>query len=210
LAVPRRSYSQSRLAIRPGRIGRGGRTSACSATGYRLNPLKTPEHWYGTNTEDFGNDVGNTYAARYSAKKGELHTIVTGINYSYPMPMADGRVIPDGLTSMNSTQDYYTYLNTEDYIGELTVIVESSTTPLVSVDRGAFVNESQHPTVRSDAHMQKPDAAPDQLSISANWRNLKPGQSGGVIYGWRTPPAPPGATPSPRIKPLPANKHVYP
>src|ERR1039458_10002695 len=34
LAVPRRSYSESRRAIRPGRIGRGGRTSACSTTGF--------------------------------------------------------------------------------------------------------------------------------------------------------------------------------
>src|SRR5271170_997085 len=34
LAVPRRSYSESRRAIRPGRMGRGGRTSPCSTMGF--------------------------------------------------------------------------------------------------------------------------------------------------------------------------------
>ena len=34
LAVPRRLYSQSRRATLPGRMGRGGRTSACSTTGF--------------------------------------------------------------------------------------------------------------------------------------------------------------------------------
>jgi len=155
---------------------------------YRLNPKKIPEHWYGTNIEDFGNDIGNTYGVRFTAKKGELHTVVTGMNYAYQMPLGDGRVIPDGVTYVVPTEDYYMYLNTDDFIGELSVIVESSRTPLKPVERGAILIESQHPTIRSDEHVQEIDAKPSQVSISGKWRNLTPGQSGGIIYAWQSAP----------------------
>src|ERR1019366_7296461 len=41
-AVPRRSYSQSRRAIRPGRIGRGGGASACRTTGLSFTATPGP------------------------------------------------------------------------------------------------------------------------------------------------------------------------
>jgi hypothetical protein len=152
---------------------------------YRLNPAKIPFHWFGTNIEEKGNDISNTYTVNMSGTKGQVITLVTGSTYEYPLPMPDDRVIPDGVTRLASNEDYYMYLNTTDYIANLVVVVESSTTNLATIERGSFQHQANKPAQRKETFFGgRNNSKPKQNSISSKWDNLRPGQSAGIIYSW--------------------------
>jgi hypothetical protein len=151
-----------------------------------LNPIKIPFHWFGTNVEERGNDISNTYTVNMSGSKGQVITLVTGATYRYPLPMPENRVITDGVTRLAGNEDYYMYLNTSDYIANLVIVIESSTTKLTTIERGAFQQEANKPVQRKESFFGgKLNSKPEEISISSKWNNLRPGQSGGIIYSWQ-------------------------
>ena len=167
--------------------GLGGQDGSdyTSVEEFRLNPAKIPVHWFGSNVEERGNDIGNTYTVNMSGSKGQGITIVTGATYKYPLPMIDNRVITDGVTRLANNEDYYMYLNTSDYIANLVVILESSTTKLATIERGSFQQEANKPVQRKESFFGgKQNSKNEEISISSKWDNLRPGQSGGIIYSW--------------------------
>jgi hypothetical protein len=149
-----------------------------------------PEHWYGTEPEAFQNDNGSRYSLSIQGKKGEMITVVTGATYTYPIPLTSGRITPQGSITLTGDNDYYAYSNKEDYIKNLTIVLESSQIDLNPY--GALAAFSVHKKEKpvfgkirigiSDLPSRK--TATRQKSISMHWTNVEPQNYNGIIYQW--------------------------
>jgi len=114
-------------------------------------------------------------------KTGERHTLTTKARYTYKLPFPGQRTIRD-FHNLPPGDDVWGYPNTEDVIGELTILVQSKLPIKAPHDGDALLadthNKSQ-PTVKlSQPSLQAPDkdtAVPNVLA--AHWQNVMPGQA---------------------------------
>lgn len=157
---------------------------------YDSKTKPSPEHWYGSHSEEFTNDNGSKYAVHIEGKKNELISVVTGANYTYPLPLPNGRITPRGSISMRGPEDYYAYLNETDYIKTLTIVLESPQINLIPHgDLPAFVVQSGKKPTFSKARYgisESPDRITliSQRSISKQWTNIEPDTYNGILYAW--------------------------
>ena len=75
----------------------------------------SPEHWYGSEQEKLLNDNGSRYIVKFKAEEGSIYTVVTGVRYTYSIPLPQKRILPGGVVTLADKQDYYAYRNDLDY-----------------------------------------------------------------------------------------------
>jgi len=101
-----------------------------------------------------------------------------------------GRITPQGSITLTGDNDYYAYSNKDDYIKNLTIVLESSQIDLSPYGAlAAFsVHRKEKPVFgkiwigQSDLPSRK--TVTRQKSISMHWTNVEPDNYNGIIYQW--------------------------
>lgn len=111
---------------------------------------------------------------------GGRRTLVTGARYEYTSPMPNKRDIHD-FHNLGPTEDAWCYPNTEDVIGEVTIIIRSDA-PLVPsndgdallVDRSTPPKETKVPSKPEFRSPANGESGP--YIVTARWTNVLPQQ----------------------------------
>lgn len=147
-----------------------------------------PIRWHGTDVEEI-QEAAHTlgYNVRFSGDHGDTRTIVTGATITYDLPLPDNRN-DHGILHLRPNEQVWFYKNSQDFIAELTIVIESSTTDLtvdpqsaVRLD-GTRVIETTDATIYPRARNQS-----DRVTIVNRWQNVKPGQNCAIRFSWPSP-----------------------
>jgi hypothetical protein len=119
-------------------------------------------------------------------KKGQRTTIATGTVYLEKAPFAPRQHHQFQLTE---TQDAFCYPNSEDVIGQLTIMVQSTLPLLPSVNGDAGLNTRRPAGTGDDwgtPEFHNTDSEGIHRSVVAyRWANVVPGQVAGVRVSWK-------------------------
>lgn len=143
-----------------------------------------PEHWFGNRREIFKNVNGSIYSVNVEARNGDRFTVVTGANLTYQLPLPAGRPVPGEVARLAGNEDYWYYPNREDFIGELVVILESPTTVLRPLERGAVRITNNQPHLSDVSVGERASSVPRQRTLSAAWYDVRPTEGAGILYTW--------------------------
>lgn len=143
------------------------------------------KRWYGTEQEQsISMSNPNQYYVVFECKKGETKTIITGADYYYKYPLQDKRISDFRNIVLGSNEDLWIYPNKDDVIGDLTIILESSTLKLKPFEKGAMQNIGN--TKINDReikhHYSQNDSRNTSNTISASWNKILPDQMFGLHY----------------------------
>lgn len=143
-------------------------------------------HWYGSETE-----IGHTdtsYDVKFSVKKGTPYTLITGADYTYPLPLDPNRKAAAEILTLSPNEEFYSYPNQEDEICKLSILIESPTTKLKPAETEAGLRYTLAGNIgnigRSAAHFVEEDDNGNKGSLSAHWDNVKPGEEVGIHFKW--------------------------
>jgi hypothetical protein len=140
-------------------------------------------HWFGSHRETFLSPQGSAYDVDVQAKAGQRFTVMTGAVLDYTLPL-DVRPLPRQLGNLQPNEDSWFYPNKEDFIGSITIVVESPTTALRPHALQAIRMRNKQ-VVNHDARLSGPEGSkPFERSISYTWFNLTPGDLVGLVYAW--------------------------
>jgi len=162
---------------------------------------KELDYWPGSDLEK-GRTGGGTYVSpeRYytnqfvkynvyfNVKRGDLHTVVTGSDEVFDLPLPDQRISRD--VRLRQDEDIVVYPNDDDVIGELNIIVESDTTRLMPVQSLRFgVGAKSAPVEDGQIRMNESgDPAdkshPSTVVITGRWQSIPPGVRLGLLFRW--------------------------
>lgn len=143
-------------------------------------------HWYGSETE-----VGHTdtsYDVKFPVKKGTPYTLITGADYTYPLPLSPNRKAAAESLTLSPSEEFYSYPNQDDEICKLSVLIESPTTNLRPAETEAGLRYTLAGTTgnigRSAIHFVAKDDNGNNGSLSAHWDSVKPGEEVGIHFKW--------------------------
>lgn len=139
------------------------------------------QHWFGTEMEVLETD--DSYNVKFTATKNEPRTVVTGAKYSFHLPFPDQRKALKEWVNLRSNEDIWSYANTDDYIRDLTIIIESKNLNIQPVGQECALRFSGGSPSKQGAHVSE-DGKPEQRSLSAHWSYLMPGEEVGIFFTW--------------------------
>lgn len=134
-------------------------------------------HWYGSEKEVLR--LNGDYDVAIPLNIGAIRTVVTGANYRYTLP-SPARTEFDGRLLIDTRDHFWSYLNQEDYIVQLLLLVEAE--PPIKI-------KEAHPEC---AIRRRPDGTIDRMSahhstlsldggsISGRWQSVQPGEQAGL------------------------------
>lgn len=140
-------------------------------------------HWYGPEEERFQSTEGRAYTIEFDGQQGEQRTVVTGAELEYVLPLPPDRPGFGNRVRLKSNEEFWRYPNDQDVICELTMIIQSDTTPITPVGiGGAFARGSE---VTPKAAASRMTGETRQHSLSARWdQTLLPGDEVGIHFTW--------------------------
>jgi len=146
-------------------------------------------HWWGPDPVDLNSNEGQNYYIRYAGLRGELQTVVTGAEYDYALPRPDARQGCKGKAAppLAANEEALRYPNDQDVMCDLTILIESDTTPLSLSHDSLLVNGDRAEVLRPVAAPQNLAVAPEvrQRSLSLQVpRILVPGDDACLRYRW--------------------------
>jgi hypothetical protein len=121
------------------------------------------------------------YQVQFDAPQGDTRTVITGSGYKYHLPLQDGR--EDRGLKLSSSEDVFFYQNDDDYIAELTVVVESETAPLSNPEALKSRTTPDAPWT-SEHGISRRSSIDNQTTIIGRWHNLRPGDIVGLKCTW--------------------------
>lgn len=157
--------------------------------GYSSNFAKNVLRWFGNDREEslhMGNQ--HSYYVHFDCKKGDSHTIMTGADFYYSLPLADNRYTPFRDTRLAANEDLWIYPNEEDVIGKLTMIISSNDIKFKSISNSAL-----HTIIRDGAKLNDDKDAfynfdENQInsnnSISYTWSRILPDEQFALKIKW--------------------------
>ena len=140
-------------------------------------------HWNGSHKEildEYGNS--SAYEVQFSAEPWQQLTIVTGVRYRYKLPFDAHRMVFFEKLRLEENEDTYIYPNDEDFIRELTIIIESDSCDIQQVGQGAKRSCSEK--LQSEDAFLNTRKNMTERTLSARWENLLPRESVGIHYRW--------------------------
>jgi hypothetical protein len=157
--------------------------------GYSSNVAKNVLRWFGNDREEslhMGNQ--HSYYVHFDCKRGDSHTIITGADFYYFLPLADSRYTPFRDTRLAANEDLWIYPNEEDVIGKLTMIISSDDIKFKSISNSAL-----HTTIRDGAKLNDDKDAfynfdENQInsnnSVSYTWSRILPDEQFALKIKW--------------------------
>lgn len=134
--------------------------------------------WFGSEREI--KETDNAYSVMLEIPAGETRTIVTGATFVYSLPLENNRPALGTTILLTPDQEFYSYPNDEDVIGELTLLIETDTLKMFPVGQPAK-------RLRADGTV-----APDEeyrfnqngkrRSLSAHWKDVMPKEEVGIHF----------------------------
>jgi hypothetical protein len=147
-----------------------------TTTGKRFN-------WSGTGKET-GRVGDGSYGIDISGmKKGEHRSLVTGANIVYELPLA--ATTYRGSLFCGEEQDFWSFPNTvEDAIGSITIVIDSPTTYIRPVAKGAK-RIYEHAVTEDDVRVNEVDGGlPNARSLSYTFDRIKFNEEVGIHFTW--------------------------
>jgi hypothetical protein len=142
-------------------------------------------HWLGPHRE-IPEGGGNKYQVAFTAKRGELETLVTGADFEYSLPLAEGRAAFRSKVTVNRDRDFWYYQNIDDVVCELTQIIESDKLHLAPVGRGGVRIGGTDTAAEGDVQFQaNPSIKGTNTALLMDWRTVLPGEDVGIVFSWR-------------------------
>lgn len=138
-------------------------------------------HWHAPDPISARSNDAQRYFVEVGADRGEQRTIITGAEYDYSLPRKDNRAGCNNTTTLQGREEALRYPNDIDVICELTIVIESNTTPLHSLG-GALVRES-YPHRRDPIHRTEGSVRQHSLSLHLD-EILVPGDDVCLKYSW--------------------------
>lgn len=116
---------------------------------------------------------------------GEQKVIVTGADILYTLPLAKRTFL--GGIACDSNQEFYSYPNDADVIGEVKIVLSSDTTLLQPANNDPYAgkylrNGAPHPQLLKISSAGV-GSIPER-SLSATFKNLMPGDEAGIHFEW--------------------------
>jgi hypothetical protein len=134
--------------------------------------------WFGSEKEIKATD--DAYTVMMDIPAGETRTIVTGATFVYKLPLENNRPAFGQTILLASDQEFFSYPNEEDVIGELTILIESDTVKFSPVGQAAKRSKPDG-SIAPDVEPRFISAA-GRRSLSANWRNVMPKEEVGLHF----------------------------
>lgn len=146
-------------------------------------------HWYAPDLFSSSSNEAQTYFVEYEGVKGELRTVVTGAEYEYELPRPGERPGCRNKASppLGPREEALRYPNETEVVCDLTIVVESDTTPLRLSNASLLVHGDQARELRA---VERPDRAhrnllvrQRSLSVQVN-ETMIPGDDVCLRYMW--------------------------
>ncbi|MBD0371277.1 MAG: hypothetical protein ICV60_10615 [Pyrinomonadaceae bacterium] len=140
--------------------------------------------WTGTEDEQAHSSGGSEYSIVMEIKKDDLKTFTTGVDTTYALPLAE-RPAFYGQVHLRGNQDYASYVNDEDYICNLTIIIRSRKLPLTPAsDNPAVTMTLNNPIEYSGVKYSFPTNANGWYTLSKSWSYIAPQHAVGILFQW--------------------------
>jgi hypothetical protein len=134
--------------------------------------------WFGTEKEI--GETGEAYSVMMDIPEGETRTIVTGATFVYDLPLNNNRSAFGERILLAQDQEFFSYPNQEDCIGELTLLIEADKAKISPVGQAAKRSRPDG-SVAPDVEVHS-DPSGEQHSISAHWKDLMPMEEVGIHF----------------------------
>lgn len=133
--------------------------------------------WFGTEREIKATD--DAYNVMMDIPAGETRTIVTGATFVYSLPLQNDRPAFGQSILLTQDQEFFSYPNEEDVIGELTILIESDDVMFSPVGQSAKRSRADG-SIAPDEEYRFNDG--NSRSLSAHWKNVMPKEEVGLHY----------------------------
>lgn len=124
--------------------------------------------------------TNNAYNVELEMAAGESRTITTAATSLYDLPLQNGRLAFNEQIELGMNQDFFSYPNKEDVIGEIVMRIESESLLLEQVGEGArrSASEGEKRLAKAAHAVQKAGKS----VLSARWLNVMPNQEVGLYF----------------------------
>ena len=134
--------------------------------------------WFGSEREI--KETDNAYSVMMEIPAGETRTIVTGATFVYNLPLESNRPALGTSILLTPEQEFYSYPNDEDVIGEMTILIETDTLKLSPVGQPAKRLRADGTVAPDEEYRFNQNG--DRRSLSAHWKNVMPKEEVGLHF----------------------------
>lgn len=141
--------------------------------------------WAGSEYQKIHDVKPDEYYVKFSAKRDEVKTLVTGADYKYRLPFAGSSNSASCFSDLRLENDEWMvcYPNDQDFIDHLTMIVEAANINLLQVANGSFRKDS----VMATNNIIYRQYQNNKYTLVASWDQLKPGECIAMKFKWELP-----------------------
>lgn len=134
--------------------------------------------WFGSEREIDTTD--GCYQVMFELAEGETSTITTGATNVFDLPLGNNRHAFGQRISLAPNQQFLSYENDEDIIGELSMTIESDNLNISPVGGAAKRSKAEEgPAPDAECRFQ---SAERQRSLSARWKGVMPNEEVGIHF----------------------------
>jgi hypothetical protein len=136
--------------------------------------------WFGSEEEMRSTDGG--YYVLFNLEEGQTRVVTTGATNVFRLPLESERPAFGESLRLSAKQQFVSYENSEDVIGDLTMLVESENPNFAPVGEAAKRSPSSAGAAAAsdEGHLFRP--VDGQRSLSAHWKNVMPHEEVGLHF----------------------------
>jgi hypothetical protein len=153
------------------------------------------EQWAGSEKQD-DEVIDGAFYVKFAAKKNEIKSLTTGANYFYPTPLAKNNKTCFGIISILDDEWVWCYPNSEDFIDNLSIIVESENVNIDLPDAALLRSDDSGNISTADGTCRKIKSKNECTTLVARWQNLNPNECAAFKIRWSFPEVNPGTVAS--------------
>ena len=148
---------------------------------YYSSETKSPERLPGTEKEV--SQTGGPWSVEFEMEAGETRTITTGAIFSYDLPLKDRLTLGEQI-HLNSDEQFFSYPNAEDIVGEIVMQIESKSLNISAIGAKAArrYNKDESKLLFGDVIQQQTEGVAQTSSLSSRWLNIMPNQEIGITF----------------------------
>jgi hypothetical protein len=135
-------------------------------------------------TEEEVGQTGGKWAVEIEMEEGETRTITTGAVFPYSLPLENNRLALGEQIHPTSDEQFLSYPNESDFVGEIVMKIESVSLNLVPVGVKAArrYNKDEGKFLCGNIVQQNTMGIAKMTSLSSRWLNVNPNQEVGIHF----------------------------
>jgi hypothetical protein len=128
--------------------------------------------------------TGGKWTVEIEMEEGETRTITTGAVFPYDLPLKDNRLALGEQIRLSPNEQFFSYPNEGDVVGEIVMKIESRTINLatVGVKAARRYNKDEKALSCDNVVQQQTEGLAKMNSLSARWLNVMPNQEVGINF----------------------------